>query len=136
MKQKKSIESAAIEAATREFKNYGFQCNNPKITKPDPKKQNSPITKIEFDAEPATGMAWFSQKEVQVSILYWSENLIELRVRYTHHDGGSNGIDRQFVILADKDWPNDGYSVYLIPNGVYIKTIHHYHNQKNDPIKP
>jgi len=131
-----SIPKAVIKASIEALKGYGFKCENPQSEKIESKAINSVGLKVVFDPEPATGMAAFSQETVQLSIMFYEPDIVEMRVRYNHHGRGSNGVNRTFVALIEKDVFNEGHFVSLIDTDLFTKAIHHYHNKKNDPIKP
>jgi len=114
------------------MRHYGFRMDEPRI-----RATNSEVI-ADFAEEPATGMAWFSQSKVRVSIRFWhSATLLEMnadgqlwatepvpdkankvgcsvQVDYEHHNAGSNGFSRNFVATAESRFGEETVTVELL----------------------
>ena len=113
------------------MRHYGFRMDEPTI-----RTTNSEVI-VDFAEEPATGMAWFSQSKVRVSIRFWHQpnseedswnvtpepdkaNAVESKVgcqvsvHYDHHNAGSNGFSRTFVATAESRFGEETVTVELL----------------------
>jgi hypothetical protein len=91
-----------------EFRRFGFRADGVRVAPREEWKSYM----VEFDREPATGMAAFSQDWVEIGARIWSdptpENTvplkdekgpaIELTVHYRHPAGGHNGYSQFYEL--------------------------------------
>ena len=101
-------EQEFLKRITAFFRAQGFSVpSEPKTRRSDFSNNKEVKTEgldIEWQYEPATGMAAFSQTQVSLRATVWVSNgkvndqRFTLGVRYKHHEGGSNGFDRAFKV--------------------------------------
>ncbi len=121
---RKTVQDIA-DMARDKLRSYGFRCDNMKLSLVVERHatETSGRVSVEFDAESATGMAAFSQHMVTPGVKFFLEQVggmdpektggwqgdkvdsdalrgvgVNLMVHYSHHAGGTNGIDRYYTV--------------------------------------
>jgi hypothetical protein len=109
---------AITKLARFEFRRFGFRADGQNV-----EYRTTTSTIIEFNAEPATGQAAFSQNRVNTYVRLWGnpknneivteepELVVDLGVSYTHVNSGSNGYTVRYLIKKESSF---GDSVRLI----------------------
>lgn len=104
MEHKTPTVEECFALATMELRRYGFRCDLPQDS-----KNKHGEHKRSFATEPATGMAALTQREVDASISVdppqkdgpETVRCVSVRVGYTHHSGGGNGVTLDARVWRD-----------------------------------